>query len=195
MATSSRLNRRLACYRMPTRRNARRRRRPLRRTFKKNVRTFSLITNTLAKDKDISDRWRGFVDVADARHLSNRVEREVVDALVSAVQAAYPKLSHRYYALKAKWFGKERLPHWDRKRAASGSEDAHDPMAGSARDGAVGLWCVLADDGEDRGAVFRRSLDRRAGAPRARRRARSRIRLCRPRTLTCCSIIRANRAT
>jgi oligoendopeptidase F len=83
-------------------------------TFKKNVRTFSLITNTLAKDKDISDRWRGFADVADARHLSNRVEREVVDALVSSVQAAYPKLSHRYYALKAKWFGKERLPHWDR---------------------------------------------------------------------------------
>jgi oligoendopeptidase F len=83
-------------------------------TFKRNVRTFALITNTLAKDKDISDRWRGFVDVADARHLSNRVEREVVDALVSSVQAAYPKLSHRYYALKAKWFGKERLPHWDR---------------------------------------------------------------------------------
>ncbi|MGV3634005.1 MAG: M3 family oligoendopeptidase, partial [Pseudorhodoplanes sp.] len=83
-------------------------------TFKDNVRTFALITNTLAKDKDISDRWRGFADVADARHLSNRVEREVVDALVSSVQAAYPKLSHRYYALKAKWFGKERLPHWDR---------------------------------------------------------------------------------
>ena len=83
-------------------------------TFKQNVRTFSLITNTLAKDKEISDRWRGFADVADARHLSNRVEREVVDALVTAVQAAYPKLSHRYYALKAKWFGKKRLPHWDR---------------------------------------------------------------------------------
>jgi oligoendopeptidase F len=83
-------------------------------TFKDNVRTFALITNTLAKDKDISDRWRGFADVADARHLSNRVEREVVDALVSSVQAAYPKLSHRYYALKAKWFGKERLPYWDR---------------------------------------------------------------------------------
>ncbi|ARQ02592.1 M3 family oligoendopeptidase [Pseudorhodoplanes sinuspersici] len=83
-------------------------------TFKDNVRVFSLITNTLAKDKDISDRWRGFADVADARHLSNRVEREVVDALVSSVQAAYPRLSHRYYALKAKWFGKERLPHWDR---------------------------------------------------------------------------------
>src|SRR6185437_13608772 len=81
-------------------------------TFKENLRAFTLITNTLAKDKEISDRWRGFQDVADARHLSNRVEREVVEALVSAVRAAYPKLSHRYYKLKAKWFGKKTLPHW-----------------------------------------------------------------------------------
>jgi oligoendopeptidase F len=83
-------------------------------TFKDNVQQFALITNTLAKDKEISDRWRGFADVADERHLSNRVEREVVDALVAAVRAAYPRLSHRYYALKARWFGKKRLPHWDR---------------------------------------------------------------------------------
>jgi oligoendopeptidase F len=83
-------------------------------TFRDNVRLFSLITNTLAKDKEISDRWRGFKDVADARHLSNRVEPEVVDALVAAVRASYPRLSHRYYRLKAQWFGKERLPHWDR---------------------------------------------------------------------------------
>jgi oligoendopeptidase F len=86
----------------------------LAKTFKDNLRPFTLITNTLAKDKEISDRWRGFKDIADARHLSNRVEPEVVEALVSAVRAAYPKLSHRYYALKAKWFGKKRLPHWDR---------------------------------------------------------------------------------
>ena len=86
----------------------------LAKTFKANLRGFTLITNTLAKDKDISDRWRGFQDVADARHLSNRVEPEVVDALVEAVRDAYPRLSHRYYALKAKWFGKKTLPHWDR---------------------------------------------------------------------------------
>jgi oligoendopeptidase F len=83
-------------------------------TFKDDVAQFALILNTLAKDKEISDRWRGFADIADERHLSNRVEREVVDALVSAVRAAYPNLSHRYYALKAKWFGKKQLPHWDR---------------------------------------------------------------------------------
>jgi oligoendopeptidase F len=86
----------------------------LAKTFKANLRTFTLVTNTLAKDKEISDRWRGFEDVADSRHLANRVEREVVEALVLAVQKAYPRLSHRYYALKAKWFGKDRLDHWDR---------------------------------------------------------------------------------
>jgi oligoendopeptidase F len=86
----------------------------LAKTFRANLRPFTLITNTLAKDKEISDRWRGFRDVADARHLANHVEPEVVEALVEAVRGAYPKLSHRYYALKAKWFGRKRLPHWDR---------------------------------------------------------------------------------
>jgi oligoendopeptidase F len=86
----------------------------LAKTFGENLRTFTLITNVLAKDKEISDRWRGFADIADSRHLSNRVEREVVDALVDAVQGAYPRLSHRYYRLKAKWFGRDHLDHWDR---------------------------------------------------------------------------------
>ena len=83
-------------------------------TLAANLRLFALITNALAKDKEISDRWRRFSDVADSRHLANRVEGEVVEALVAAVTDAYPRLSHRYYALKAKWFGKERLAHWDR---------------------------------------------------------------------------------
>jgi oligoendopeptidase F len=82
--------------------------------FKENISTFALVTNVLAKDKEISDRWRGFQDIADARHLSNRVEREVVDALVEAVRASFPQVSHRYYKMKAKWFGKEKLEHWDR---------------------------------------------------------------------------------
>jgi oligoendopeptidase F len=97
----------------------------LAKTFKANERTFALVTNTLAKDKEISDRWRGFQDVADSRHLNNRVEREVVDALVTSVRAAYPRLSHRYYHLKARWFKKKKLAHWDRNAplpfAATGS--------------------------------------------------------------------------
>ncbi|PPJ45632.1 oligoendopeptidase F [Rhizobium sp. KAs_5_22] len=86
----------------------------LSQTFKDNIRIFVLVTNTLAKDKEISDRWRGFEDIADSRHLANRVEREVVDALAKAVREAYPRLSHRYYAMKAKWLGMEQMNSWDR---------------------------------------------------------------------------------
>jgi oligoendopeptidase F len=78
----------------------------------------------LAKDKEISDRWRGFEDVADSRHLANRVEREVVDALVQAVTDAYPRLSHRYYALKARWFGRDALDFWDRNAPCPGWSSA-----------------------------------------------------------------------
>lgn len=82
--------------------------------FKDNLRLFTHITNTLAKDKEISDRWRGFDDVAASRHLANRVEPEVVNALSDAVRDAYPRLTHRYYALKAKFMEKPVLPYWDR---------------------------------------------------------------------------------
>ncbi|HEX9767820.1 MAG TPA: M3 family oligoendopeptidase [Kiloniellales bacterium] len=80
----------------------------------KNIRTFALITNTLAKDKEIEDKWRGFARPVSSRNLANFVEDEVVDALIAAVKAAYPGLSHRYYALKARWMGLDRLPYWDR---------------------------------------------------------------------------------
>ena len=82
--------------------------------FGENTKLFALITNTLAKDKEISDRWRGFKDVADGRHLANRVEGPVVDALVAAVKDAYPRTAHRYYKLKAKWLGMKQLNFWDR---------------------------------------------------------------------------------
>ncbi|MGI9523052.1 MAG: M3 family oligoendopeptidase [Hyphomicrobiaceae bacterium] len=86
----------------------------LAKTFQDHIQVFTLITNTLAKDKEISDRWRGFQDIADSRHMANRVEGEVVEALVSAVRDNYPRLSHRYYRMKANWLGKDKLAHWDR---------------------------------------------------------------------------------
>ena len=86
----------------------------LAKTFQDNIRLFTLITNTLAKDKQISDSWRGFEDVADSRHLANRVERPVVDALTAAVEQSFPRISHRYYKMKAKWMGMDVLNHWDR---------------------------------------------------------------------------------
>ena len=93
------------------------------RVLKKNIRTFALITNTLTKDKEISDRWRGFEDVADSRHLENQIERKVVEALVASVRVALPKISHRYYALKATWFGKDKLNIWDRNAPLPTSEE------------------------------------------------------------------------
>src|SRR5690606_15910823 len=98
-------------------------------TFAANINTFALITNTLAKDKEIEDRWRGFKDIADARHIANRVEPEVVNALVEAVRGSYPALSHRYYALKARWLGLERLEYWDRNAPLPDADDAIIPWA------------------------------------------------------------------
>ncbi|WP_017929027.1 M3 family oligoendopeptidase [Limimaricola hongkongensis] len=88
--------------------------RELARVFKTQIRLFSRVHNTLAKEKEIEDRWRGMPTPQTGRHLANHVEPEVVEALRDAVVAAYPRLSHRYYALKAKWLGLERMQVWDR---------------------------------------------------------------------------------
>ena len=79
-----------------------------------NIKVFATITNTLAKDKSINDSWRKLPTPVTARNLSNVVEDSVVDSLVTSVIEYYPKLSHRYYALKAKWFKKKYLMYWDR---------------------------------------------------------------------------------
>ncbi|MDO9524412.1 MAG: M3 family oligoendopeptidase, partial [Gemmobacter sp.] len=82
--------------------------------FDKHIKLFSRVHNTLAKEKEIEDRWRKMPTPQHGRHLSNHVEPEVVEALRNAVVAAYPKLSHRYYRLKAKWMGLDKLQVWDR---------------------------------------------------------------------------------
>lgn len=94
------------------------------KTLGGELRTFTLITNVLAKDKEISDRWRGFQDVADSRHLANRVEGEVVNALVSSVRDSFPRLSHRYYKLKAKWMGSDAIDYWDRNAPLPNADKA-----------------------------------------------------------------------
>ncbi|WP_439478484.1 M3 family oligoendopeptidase [Brevundimonas sp.] len=76
--------------------------------------TMALVMNTVAADKVLEDKWRGFKRPADARHLSNEVDGESVDAMAEAVAAAYPNLSHRYYALKARAMGRAKLDQWDR---------------------------------------------------------------------------------
>ncbi|WP_278921159.1 MULTISPECIES: M3 family oligoendopeptidase [Pseudophaeobacter] len=88
--------------------------RALAEVFQDNIKTFARVHNTQAKEKEVVDRWRGMPTPQTGRHLSNHVEPEVVEALREAVVAAYPKLSHRYYDLKRKWLGLERMQVWDR---------------------------------------------------------------------------------
>ncbi len=82
--------------------------------FQSNIKTFARVHNTQAKEKEVIDRWRGMPTPQTARHLSNHVEPEVVEALRNAVVNAYPKLSHRYYELKRKWLGLDVMQVWDR---------------------------------------------------------------------------------
>ncbi|MBV9656209.1 MAG: M3 family oligoendopeptidase [Acetobacteraceae bacterium] len=91
--------------------------------FGKHNRLFALITNTLAKDKEIADTWRQYPRPTSYRNRANMVEDEVVDALVTAVRADYPRLSHRYYALKARWLGLPKLQHWDRNAPLPEDDD------------------------------------------------------------------------
>ena len=105
----------------------------LSKVFAENISTFTLVTNTLAKDKEIEDRWRKFEDIADSRHIANCVEAPVVAALVDAVQKSHPQLSHRYYAMKAKWLGLDKLQYWDRNAPLPDADDAQIPWA-QARD-------------------------------------------------------------
>ena len=179
----------------PTRRSARPRPKRSPRPSRTTSALFSLITNTLAKDKEISDRWRGFADVADARHLSNRVEREVVDALVvvgarrlSAALASLLRAEGADGSARtgcrtgtatrrcrkcrcARSPGRKRATRCSPPMARSRPRWRRSPNASSTSAGST----------------------RRCG--RARRQARSRIRPCRRRILMCCSIIRASRAT
>ena len=95
--------------------------------FAERLPLFALITNTLAKDKEIDDGWRKYEAPQSARHLSNEVEPEVVDAMTKAVADAYPAVSHRYYCLKAKWLGLDKLEIWDRNAPLPDSDERRIP--------------------------------------------------------------------
>ncbi len=90
-----------------------------------NIRLFALITNTLAKDKEIEDRWRNYPRPVSNRNVSNQIEDEVVDALAAAVRDAYPETAHRYYKLKARWFGVDKMDYWDRNAPLPESDESH----------------------------------------------------------------------
>jgi oligoendopeptidase F len=84
--------------------------------------TFALITNTLADLRAMDDRWRGFENPEDSRHLENQIDKETVDALSKAVRDNYSKTSHRYYEWKAKKAGVARLHPADRNAPLPGDK-------------------------------------------------------------------------
>ena len=123
----------------------------------KNVRLFALITNTLAKDKEIEDRWRRFPRPISSRNLGNFVEDDVVDALIAAVRDAFPALSHRYYRLKARWFGATQLPYWDRNAPLPEAEEKIIPWP-KAEDIVLAAYAAFSPE---LAAVGRRFFERR----------------------------------
>ena len=122
--------------------------RALAEVFTRNVKLFARIHNTLTKEKAIEDKWRKMPTPQTGRHLSNHVEPEVVEALRNAVTAAYPRLSHRYYALKAKWLGLEKLQVWDRNAPLPTASDkviGWDEARATVLDAYAGFSPRLAD--------------------------------------------------
>lgn len=101
--------------------------------FGSRIRLFSLITNTLVKDKEVMDKWRNHPRPGSSRNRANMVEDEVVDALVTAVRDSFPRLSHRYYTMKAKWLGLEKLMHWDRNAPLPRDVDSAIPWADAVK--------------------------------------------------------------
>jgi len=101
--------------------------------FGANIKLFALVTNTLAKDKEIIDTWRHYPRPGSLRNRANMVEDAVVDALVSAVTADYPRLAHRYYLMKARWLGLPKLQHWDRNAPLPEDDDQQIPWPEAKR--------------------------------------------------------------
>ncbi|MEO9191940.1 MAG: M3 family oligoendopeptidase [Acetobacteraceae bacterium] len=121
--------------------------------FGANVKLFALLTNTLAKDKEIIDTWRHYPRPGSSRNRANMVEDEVVDALVAAVTADFPRLSHRYYTLKAKWLGLDRLQHWDRNAPLPDDDDARIGW-NAARDRVLGAYGAFSGEMAEIGGRF-----------------------------------------
>lgn len=116
--------------------------------FAENRPLFTRVMNTLIKEKEVEDRWRALPTPQAGRHLANHVEPEVVDALRDAVKANYPRLAHRYYALKAKWLGLEKLEYWDRNAPLPEKDDRTIPWS-EARDTVLGAYGGFAPEMAD----------------------------------------------
>lgn len=88
-----------------------------------NIKILAFITNILAKDKEISDKWRGFKNPISSRNVSNFIEDEIVENLCQKVRENYPNISHRYYKIKSQLLGKKKLHFTDRNAPLPNSSE------------------------------------------------------------------------
>ena len=86
------------------------------------LRTRAFVFNTLLADKSVDDRLRSYGDWISSRNLDNEASDESVRALVDAVVARYD-IPQRWYALKARLLGLDRLADYDRSASIAESED------------------------------------------------------------------------
>jgi len=137
----------------------------LTKAFDGVTRTVAMVLNTVAAQKALEDKKRGFARPADSRHMANEVHGESVDAMAQAVAEAYPRIAHRYYALKAKLLGKDKLSHWDRN-APLGAAGAKTYDWSSGRDLVMASFADLGGDFAERAGWFfdRPWIDARARA-------------------------------
>jgi oligoendopeptidase F len=124
------------------------------------LRTRAFLFNTLLADKGVDDRLRSYPHWLAARNLANEASDASVQALIEAVRARY-EIPRRWYRLKAKLLGVERLADYD--RMASVTEDEVSFPFARARE--IVLDCYSSFSPE-LGDVARRFFDdRRIDAP------------------------------
>jgi oligoendopeptidase F len=103
----------LALLHDPDREQRREAARALTQGLRANHRPLLFIFNTLVQDKAVDDRLRRYASPMDARNLGNEIAPETVESLLGACVARYPLVA-RYYRLKARLLGLDRLEDYDR---------------------------------------------------------------------------------
>jgi oligoendopeptidase F len=117
------------------------------------LRTRTYVFNTIVLDKSIDDRLRGYETWISARNLRNETSDEAVQALVDAAVARY-EVPQRYYRLKAKLIGLDRLTFYD--RFAPIGEDPTKVPWDEAKETVLGAY---ADFSQETGDIVERFFD------------------------------------
>ena len=110
------------------------------------LRTRTFIFNTILLDKSIDDRLRGYPTWISARNLSNETTDEAVQALIDAAVSRYD-VPQRYYRLKARLLGLDRLEHFD--RFAPLGQDTTSTTWGVAREITEGAYADFSEEAGD----------------------------------------------